>query len=210
MIINRLIAEFLGTATLLVAVVGSSFMADQLSQDEALALLINALVTAAVLTIIIKSFINKSGAHFNPAVTIALILSGRFAARDLLPYLAAQILGAISGALLANTMFAADIFTTSVINRNGYHLLVGEAVATSGLVMLALIVSKKFLWKLIPLWIFGAYFFTSSTSFANPAVTMARVFTSAPAGISPSSITAFMLVQIGVAIILGKLIKERK
>lgn len=210
MIINRLIAEFLGTATLLVAVVGSSFMADQLSQDEALALLINALVTAAVLTIIIKSFINKSGAHFNPAVTIALILSGRFAARDLLPYLAAQILGAISGALLANTMFAADIFTTSVINRNGYHLLVGEAVATSGLVMLALLVSKKFLWKLIPLWIFGAYFFTSSTSFANPAVTMARVFTSAPAGISPSSITAFMLVQIGVAIILGKLIKERK
>lgn len=210
MIINRFIAEFLGTATLLVAVVGSSFMADQLSQDEALALLINALVTAAVLTIIIKSFINKSGAHFNPAVTIALILSGRFAARDLLPYLAAQILGAISGALLANTMFAADIFTTSVINRNGYHLLVGEAVATSGLVMLALLVSKKFLWKLIPLWIFGSYFFTSSTSFANPAVTMARVFTSAPAGISPSSITAFMLVQIGVAIILGKLIKERK
>lgn len=210
MIINRFIAEFLGTATLLVAVVGSSFMADQLSQDEALALLINALVTAAVLTIIIKSFINKSGAHFNPAVTIALILSGRFAARDLLPYLAAQILGAISGALLANTMFAADIFTTSVINRNGYHLLVGEAVATSGLVMLALLVSKKFVWKLIPLWIFGSYFFTSSTSFANPAVTMARVFTSAPAGISPSSITAFMLVQIGVAIILGKLIKERK
>lgn len=210
MIINRFIAEFLGTATLLVAVVGSSFMADQLSQDEALALLINALVTAAVLTVIIKSFINKSGAHFNPAVTIALILSGRFAARDLLPYLAAQILGAISGALLANTMFAADIFTTSVINRNGYHLLVGEAVATSGLVMLALLVSKKFVWKLIPLWIFGAYFFTSSTSFANPAVTMARVFTSAPAGISPSSITAFMLVQIGVAIILGKLIKERK
>lgn len=210
MIINRLIAEFLGTATLLVAVVGSSFMADQLSQDEALALLINALVTAAVLTIIIKSFINKSGAHFNPAVTIALILSGRFAARDLLPYLAAQILGAVSGALLANTMFAADIFTTSVINRNGYHLLIGEAVATSGLVMLALLVSKKFVWKLIPLWIFGAYFFTSSTSFANPAVTMARVFTSAPAGISPSSITAFMLVQIGVAIILGKLIKERK
>jgi len=209
-IINRFIAEFLGTATLLVAVVGSSFMADQLSQDEALALLINALVTAAVLTIIIKSFINKSGAHFNPAVTIALILSGRFAARDLLPYLAAQILGAISGALLANTMFAADIFTTSVINRNGYHLLVGEAVATSGLVMLALLVSKKFLLKLIPLWIFGAYFFTSSTSFANPAVTMARVFTSAPAGISPSSITAFMLVQIGVAIILGKLIKEKK
>jgi len=209
-IINRFIAEFLGTATLLVAVVGSSFMADQLSQDEALALLINALVTAAVLTIIIKSFINKSGAHFNPAVTIALILSGRFAARDLLPYLAAQILGAISGALLANTMFAADIFTTSVINRNGYHLLVGEAVATSGLVMLALLVSKKFVWKLIPLWIFGSYFFTSSTSFANPAVTMARVFTSAPAGISPSSITAFMLVQIGVAIILGKLIKERK
>ena len=210
MIINRFIAEFLGTATLLVAVVGSSFMADQLSQDEALALLINALVTAAVLTVIIKSFINKSGAHFNPAVTIALILSGRFAARDLLPYLAAQILGAISGALLANTMFAADIFTTSVINRNGYHLLVGEAVATSGLVLLALLVSKKFVWKLIPLWIFGAYFFTSSTSFANPAVTMARVFTSAPAGISPSSITAFMLVQIGVAIILGKLIKERK
>ena len=108
MIINRFIAEFLGTATLLVAVVGSSFMADQLSQDEALALLINALVTAAVLTIIIKSFINKSGAHFKPAVT------------------------------------------------------------------------------------------------------MARVFTSAPAGISPSSITAFMLVQIGVAIILGKLIKEKK
>ena len=210
MIINRFIAEFLGTATLLVAVVGSSFMADQLSQDEALALLINALVTAAVLTIIIKSFINKSGAHFNPAVTIALILSGRFAARDLLPYLAAQILGAVSGALLANTMFAADIFTTSVINRNGYHLLIGEAVATSGLVALALLVSKKFLWKLIPLWIFGAYFFTSSTSFANPAVTMARVFTSAPAGISPSSITAFMLVQIGVAVILGKLIKERK
>ena len=210
MIINRFIAEFLGTATNKVAVVGSSFMADQLSQDEALALLINALVTAAVLTIIIKSFINKSGAHFNPAVTIALILIGRFAARDLLPYLAAQILGAISGALLANTMFAADIFTTSVINRNGYHLLIGEAVATSGLVALALLVSKKFLWKLIPLWIFGAYFFTSSTSFANPAVTMARVFTSAPAGISPSSITAFMLVQIGVAVILGKLIKERK
>lgn len=207
---NRLIAEFVGTATLLIAVVGSSFMAQQLTQDKALALLINALVTAAILSIIIKTLINQSGAHFNPAVTIALILSGRFATRDLLPYVAAQILGAVSGALLANIMFSTEVFTTSMINRNGYQLLVGEAVATSGLVILALLTGKKLVWKLIPLWIFGAYFFTSSTSFANPAVTIARVFTSAPAGISPSSITLFILVQIGVALILGRLLRERK
>lgn len=207
---QKVLAEFAGSAALLISVVGSSFMAVQLTDDAAIALLINALVTAAVLAIIIRTLQSISGAHFNPAVTIALTVQGKFKLQELIYYLLAQGAGAISGVLIANSMFANSIVVLSENNRSNYQNWIGELVATAGLVALALFAASELAWKLIPLWIFGAYFFTSSTSFANPAVTIARTFTSAPAGIAPQSILAFITVQILVAVSIALLIKEKR
>jgi glycerol uptake facilitator-like aquaporin len=207
--LNKYLAEFLGTATLLIAVVGSSFMAEDLTQDKALALTINALVTAAVLAIIIKGFLNTSGSHFNPAVSIALAVQGKLEFKETIKYLLAQIFGGIAGVILANSMFSESVISLSDNIRSGHENLIGEFVATSGLIALALFAGKKLVWKLIPLWIFGAYFFTVSTSFANPAVTIARFFTDAPAGIALESVLAFVFVQMITAILVVKLIKEK-
>lgn len=207
---QKFLAEFTGTAALLVSVVGSSFMAAKLTDDNAVALLANALVTAAVLAIIIKSFQTVSGSHFNPAVTVALAIKGKCTLKDTGAYIAAQTLGAIFGVVLANAMFAESLIQMSENNRSTYQNWIGEIVATGGLISLALFTKAKFAWKLIPLWIFGAYFFTASTSFANPAVTIARSLTNSPAGIAPESILVFVLVQLSVAICIAVLIKEKK
>lgn len=207
---GKFLAEFCGSAALLISVVGSSFMAAQLTDDAAIALLINALVTAAVLAVIIKSFQSLSGAHFNPAVTIALICQGKGKWRELPAYLIAQISGAFFGVLIANAMFADSLLVLSQNNRSNYQSWIGELVATAGLVALALFANSELTWKLIPLWIFGAYFFTASTSFANPAVTIARTFTSAPAGIAPQSIFIFITVQTVTAVSIALLVKGKR
>ena len=193
--IEKLIAELAGTAALLIAVVGSSFMANRLTTDGAIALLINAAVTAAGLAVLIKVFSPISGAHFNPAVSLAAFITKRIVAKDFIGYVTAQLVGAVFGVFLANAMFSNSILNISEVERSGSGQIIGELIATCGLVLLALSADAKSAWKLIPLWIFGAYFFTASTSFANPAVTSSRTLTDAPAGIAPASVITFVLAQ---------------
>ncbi len=193
--LEKLVAELVGTAALLIAVVGSSFMANQLTTDRAIALLVNAAVTAAALAVLIKVFSSISGAHFNPAVSLAAFMTKRIESRDLLGYATAQLVGAVFGVFLANAMFSNSILNISEVERSGSGQIIGELIATLGLVLLALSADAKSVWKLIPLWIFGAYFFTVSTSFANPAVTASRSLTDAPAGIAPASVISFVLAQ---------------
>ncbi|NDE55091.1 MAG: hypothetical protein EB069_11110, partial [Actinobacteria bacterium] len=188
--LRNLAVEFIGTAVLLIAVVGSSFMASYLKADSALGLLINAAVTAAALAIIIKVGSPISGAHYNPVVTLTSWLRKKSSFTEFLFYVVAQVLGAIVGVLIANSMFDSKLIASSTIERSGSGVFIGEIVATMGLVYLALTSNEKSVWKLIPLWIFAAYFFTSSTSFANPAVTLSRVFTDAPSGIEFGSVGA--------------------
>ena len=208
--IRKLSFEFFGTAILLIAVVGSSFMASYLKADWALGLLINAAVTAAALAIIIKVGAPISGAHYNPVVSMTSWLLKKSTFMQFLSYAFAQASGALVGVVIANAMFSADIIGPSSMERSGIGLFIGEIVATVGLVYLALSSNEKSVWKLIPLWIFAAYFFTSSTSFANPAVTFSRVFTDAPAGIELGSVGAFVLAQIIGALIAFSLWKVEK
>ena len=208
--IKQLVFEFFGTATLLVGVVGSSFMATNLTGDKALALLINAAVTAATLGIIIKVGASISGAHYNPAVTFANVLLRKNSLALALQYLLAQVVGAICGVILANAMFSSKLVANSTIERSGTGLILAEVIATVGLVYLALTSNEKSAWKLIPLWIFAAYFFTSSTSFANPAVTLSRVFTESGAGINSGSVLWFVLAQIVGSLLATTLVKLEK
>ncbi|MEY3254170.1 MAG: hypothetical protein RJA01_176 [Actinomycetota bacterium] len=201
--IDKLLAELVGTATLLISVVGSSFMAAQLTSDRAVALLVNAAVTASTLAILIKVFASISGAHFNPAVSLAALMTKRIELTAFFGYVIAQFIGAVFGVLLANVMFSNSILTLSNIERSGTGQIVGESIATLGLLFLALSADAKSAWKLIPLWIFGAYFFTVSTSFANPAVTLSRSLTDAPSGIAISSVSLFVLVQLLAAAVVA-------
>lgn len=207
--IERFFAELVGTAALLIAVVGSSFMANQLTTDGAIALLVNAAVTAAALAVLIKVFSPISGAHLNPAVSLAAVICKRIQPKDLVGYVLAQISGAVIGVALANAMFSNSFLVLSKIERSDSGQVIGEVIATLGLVLLALSADAKSTWKIIPLWIFGAYFFTVSTSFANPAVTVSRSLTDAPAGIAPTSVTLFVLVQLITAVIAA-LVMVRK
>ena len=206
---SKLASEFFGTAVLLIAVVGSSFMGANLTSDKALALLINAAVTAAILGIIIKTGSPISGAHFNPLVTIALLIKGSLRLQEALGYLTVQVMGGISGVIIANLMFTESAFESSSTLRSGSGQWIGEIVATAGLIYLALTSNEKSAWKLIPLWIFAAYFFTSSTSFANPAVTIARIFTNAPAGIDSASVLGFIAAQIVGTLLVLIAIRKR-
>jgi arsenate reductase len=211
---RRALAEFLGTVLLVTVVVGSGIAAQRLSTDHGLQLFENAAVTAAALPVLILVFGPVSGGHFNPVVSVADWLLGRrsgagLAARDLLTYVPAQVLGAIGGALLANAMF--DHATGwSTHHRSGGHLWLGEVVATAGLLLVIVGLAKSGKSTQTP-WAVGAYigaayWFTSSASFANPAVTVGRAFSDSFAGIAPVSISGFVLAQIvggavGLAII---------
>jgi glycerol uptake facilitator-like aquaporin len=173
-------------------------MAQSLTDDVALQLLVNSAATVAMLYILINLLAPLSGAHFNPVVTAITLFRGERGATEAFFYLAAQILGAISGSLLAHLTF--DIsFAISSKDRSGAHLLLAEVIATFGLVMIVFADWKRYRTRhrasLIALWIGGAYFFTSSTSFANPAVTIGRIFTDSFAGISPVSAAPFIAAQ---------------
>lgn len=200
---RRLVAEGLGTALLLAVVVGSGIMGERLSDgNDAIALLANTLSTGAGLVVLILVFGPLSGAHFNPAVTLA------FAARRELPwraaclYCAAQLLGAGLGVLAAHAMFDEPLLQLSTRLRDGPAQAVSEAVAAFGL-LATILGTLKFRPSVTPaavgLYISSAYWFTASTAFANPAVTLARALTDSFAGIAPSSVPAFVLAQLGGA-----------
>jgi arsenate reductase len=213
---RRALAEFLGTALLVTVVVGSGIMATNLSHDVGLQLLANSTATVFGLTVLILVFGPVSGAHFNPVVTLAdYVLSrrsgGGIDARSIAAYIPAQIAGGIGGTVLANLMFNLPAVTASKHTRSSGHLWLGETVATAGLVLLifSLVRTRRSATVIAPAvgaYIGAAYWFTSSTSFANPAVTIARAFTNTFAGIAPGSVAAFVAFQvlgaaIGVALV---------
>lgn len=197
---RRLVAEFLGSALLAALVIGSGIAAAQLSEDVGLQLLENALATAAGLAAIILIFGPISGAHFNPVVSAVDAAFGGLAWRDVPAYALAQVAGCIAGAVLANGMFELAAVSISQTHRaSGGHLL-AEVVATTGLLLVIFSLVRSGRAASAPAaigaYIGAAYWFTSSTSFANPAITIGRVFSDTFAGIAPSSVPAFIAMQV--------------
>ena len=198
---RRLLAEYLGSGLLAAIVIGSGIAASQLSPgDVGLELLENALVTGAGLFAIILMFGAVSGAHFNPVVSFVDAAFGGISLRDALAYLPAQVLGCISGAVLANVMFSLPAVSISTHHRaTGPHLL-SEVVATVGLLLVIFALARSERSSITPAavgaYITAAYFFCSSTSFANPAITIGRIFSNSFAGIAPSSVLPFIGAQV--------------
>ena len=196
---RRATAEFLGTAILLAAVIGSGIMAQRLSGGNvALALLCNTLATGAILPVIILMFGSVSGAHFNPAVSIAFALRGELPWRVAAFYLAVQVIAAVVGAWIAHMMFGMPLWQISTTIRSGSGQWFAEAVATFGLLLTifgCLSRAPAAVPYAVGLYITSAYWFTASTSFANPAVTIARSLTDTFAGISPDGVPAFIAAQ---------------
>lgn len=207
---RRLIAEGLGTAFLLVAVVGSGIMAERLSPDDVgLELLENAIATGVALGVLILVFLPVSGAHFNPAVTLAARAFGDLDTRTTAAYVGAQGVGASVGVIVTNVMFDLPAIELSTTARGSGALWLSEVVATLGLLLVIFSLARTGRLSAIPFavgaWIAGAYFFTSSMSFANPAVTIGRTLSDTFAGIRPSSAPMFVLMQLlgaGVAVAL--------
>jgi len=197
---RRLVAEAVGTALLLAAVVGSGVMADRLSGgNEALALLANTVATGASLVALITTFGHISGAHFNPVVTLADASQGGLAWSDVLPYVCVQMAGAVCGVWAAHFMFSEPVFMVSHQVRSGPAQLFSEFVATFGLLAVIWGCSRHRPAAVpfaVAAYITGAYWFTASTSFANPAVTIARALTDTFAGIRPLDVPGFIVVQL--------------
>jgi arsenate reductase len=209
---RRALAEYVGTAFLVAVVVGSGIAAQRLSpHDTGLQLLENAAATACGLVALILALGPVSGAHLNPVVTLADALFGGVDRGDVPVYVAAQVGGAITGSIVANLMFEADAVTWSTHARSSGGLWLGEVVATIGLLLVIFGVVRSGRAAAAPFavgaYIGGAYFFTSSTSFANPAVTVGRAFTDSFAGIDPSSVPAFVACQIVGAAVAVALIR---
>lgn len=195
--------EFLGTAILGFAIVGSGIMATNLTSDGSLRLLINAISTGIGLAVVIRVGMKVSGSHFNPAVTLVMLYLKKIDTHSSLFYIPAQILGAISGVATANFIFDQSIVNRSMILRSGPNLFVSEVIATAVLLWIILRFPKRddLVALYVPLWIFGGILLTSSTAFANPAITIGRVFTTSITGISSESIFAFIVAQLlGAAI----------
>jgi glycerol uptake facilitator-like aquaporin len=199
-------AEALGTTILLAAVVGSGIMAENLTGDLALQLLCNTLATGSILFVIIVLFAPVSGAHFNPAVTLVSVLQRSTAPRTALAYLVAQAAGAVTGVWLAHAMFGEPVFTLGVKSRTGASQWLSEAAATFGLVLTIAGTarrSRETIAASVGLYILVAYWFTASTSFANPAVTIARSLTPTFSGIAPLDAPAFIAAQLLGAVAAG-------
>lgn len=199
-IARRAVAEVLGTGLLLATVVGSGIMAAKLSSgNDALALLCNTLPTGAVLVVLIQMFGPVSGAHFNPAVSICFVLRGELSWRDAALYIACQVAGAILGVWLAHLMFELPVWQLSTHVRTGPGQWIAEGVATFGLI-LCILGCRSCAPASVPyavgLYITASYWFTASTSFANPAVTVARSLSDTFAGIAPDGVLGFILAQI--------------
>ncbi|MGC2192772.1 MAG: MIP/aquaporin family protein [Candidatus Dormiibacterota bacterium] len=205
-LLRKTVAEALGTALLLMAVVGSGIAAQRLSPGDAgLELFENAVATGAALAVIILALGPVSGAHLNPAVSLVDAALGGLGRHELLAYIAAQLIGAGAGVIVANLMFSLAPVSFSAQVRSGAGLWLGEVVATFGLLLVIFGVARAGRSAIVPFavgaYITGAYFFTSSTSFANPAVTLARTLSNTFAGISPASVVPFVLAELGGAAI---------
>ena len=202
---RRAIAEAIGTGGLVATVVGSGIMATRLTQDVALQLLVNALATVAALAVLIWALGPISGAHFNPVVTLVAVVRREIGAAEAARYVLAQIVGGLAGTAVGNLMFDLPAWQASAKVRSSPSLWLGEVIATAGLLALIGGLTRTGQGRLgpalVPAWIGAAYFFTSSTSFANPAVTIARSVTDTFSGIAPASVPGFVLAQlIGAAI----------
>lgn len=200
---RRVAAEALGTSLLVATVVGSGIMASTLTRDAGLALLGNTIPTGAILVVLILIFGPVSGAHFNPVVSLAMSWRGLMPWRDLTPFLVAQVAGGISGALAAHVMFGLPVWQAAQTVRTGSGQWFAEVVATFGLMLTvfgALRTRPEAVPVAVGLYITAAYWFTASTSFANPAVTIARAFSDSFAGIAPSSVPAFLAAQVAGAV----------
>jgi glycerol uptake facilitator-like aquaporin len=196
---RRLVAEALGTALLVATVVGSGIMAESLTKDVALALLGNTLATGAILVVLITILGPISGAHFNPAVTLIFALKRDLTPREALLYIAAQVAGGIAGTMMAHAMFALPLLDASLKIRTGGAQWLAEGVAAFGLVA-TILAGVRFNRPAIPwlvgLYITAAYWFTSSTSFANPAVAIARAMTNTFSGIRPVDLPGFIAAEL--------------
>jgi glycerol uptake facilitator-like aquaporin len=197
---SRLLAEALGSAFLLAVVVGSGIMGERLSDGNiAIALLANAVATGCALFALIQMFGPISGAHFNPAVSLAMLARGKLAARDAAGYITAQVVGAFSGVASAHAMFGLPAFSASTHPRLGAALVWSEFVATFGLLLVILLASRKGLMATalsVASYIVAAYWFTASTSFANPAVSLARASTDTFSGIRADGVPWFIVAQL--------------
>ena len=210
-------AEFLGAGFLLIAVVGSGIMAETLADgNTALALLANAIATGCMLYCIITLFGPVSGAHFNPIVTLAFVVRGDMPIKRAGAFIAAQIFGAIAGVLLTHAMFDQSLFQMSQTSRTGAPLWISEIFASFGLLLIifgGLAQNSKAIASMVALYITGAYWFTSSTSFANPAVSTARALSDTFAGIYPAHVPMFILCQLigmALALVVVRIVYDRQ
>ena len=210
------LAEFIGSALLVAAIVGSGTMGTQMSGDSGVGLTLNAISVVAMLWILITTLGPISGAHFNPVVSLVMLYRKAISTTDAVFYIILQILGAILGATLANLMFEKTLFAISEVDRTGYGQVTGEIVATAGLVLLIILLINSDRSKKIPTavaaWIGSAFFFTSSTALANPAVTIGRIFTDSVVGIAPNGVLPFIFAQVvggGIGLGLATVLKGK-
>ena len=202
------LAEFIGTAVLAMAIVGAGVMATNLTKDVGLQLFIVAFATVLILAVLIQMLGPISGAHFNPAVTVVSFINKSISALTAINYVLTQFIGAFIGVVIANVMFDLPAIGASTHAKTSSNLLLSEVIATAGLILVIHMVGKQKEGRYVPLavagWIGSAYFFTSSTTFANPAVTFGRAFSDTFAGIELSSVPGFVIAQLlGALIGLG-------
>ncbi len=211
---RRVAAELIGTATLLAVVIGSGIMAERLAGgNDAVALLANTLATMAGLLVLIELLAPVSGAHFNPAVTLVLVWRRSLPLRDGVAYIVVQLAGAWLGALLAHAMFDEPLVQVSMKTRDGLGQGLAEAVATAGLVLVVLRAGAARAPLLVACWIGAAYWFTASTSFANPAAAFGRMWSDSFSGIAPASVPGFVLAELlgaAVGVLLHRLLGARE
>ncbi len=197
--LKKATAEFLGSLLLAASVVGSGIMATTLTQDIAIQLFVNTITTVFMLFVIITLFSSISGAHFNPLVTIVELFYKRVTFQETVLFIVSQIIGTSAGVVIANLMFNKAAIEESTFTRSGSYLFLAEVVATAGLILSILLLRHQnkgsMAAVIVPAWIGAAYIFTSSTSFANPAITFARSLSDSFAGISIKSVPMFILAQ---------------
>ena len=196
---TKLISETIGTIFLLLIVVGSGIMGENLTENKAVVLLANSIATAFGLIVLIWTFGPYSGAHFNPVVSIVMMLLGKLTKQDMLFYVLCQLIGGVLGVIFANMIFDLDIISISDNKRLTSGIFISEIIATFGLLITILLVSKQKTEMVAPavgLYIGAAYWFTSSTSFSNPAVTIARTLSNTFTGIIPSDVIPFIFAQL--------------
>ena len=205
------LGEFIGSSFLVMVIVGSGIMAENLTNDNALRLTANTLATGAGLFVLITAFANISGAHFNPFVSLAMFLRKKINEKLLIIYIPSQILGCLLGVMLANVFFEHDILELSTKNRDGFHIFLSEIIATFGLIFIIFTTLKDgkiTIAASVATYIMAGYWFTSSTSFANPAVAIARTFTDSFTGINYLNTPTYILAEFLGALIAVYLIKK--